>query len=875
MKEAGTVDEKQTPMKKQYDEIKKEVPDCLLFFRLGDFYELFDEDAIIASSALHLTLTTRDRNKPKDKQMPMCGVPYHAADSYIGRLLAQGYRIALCDQLEDPATAKGLVKRGIIRIITPGTVTDDALLDINRANYVCAVYMDVSGGAAAFCDVATGEFCVAAFEGGCLAYIVNELGRFGPKEILLSRQAAESQDLRQFIENMLGCPWREEDELFKYTDCAERFCRQFGVERPEELLGRNAASVCACGAVLAYAADTQRSDLSYIRNVDVIEGGKYMELDYSTRRSLELTEPMRSAERRFCLLGVLNHTKTPMGGRMLRSWLERPLLSPIGIKRRLAAVDELTRNSVRRAEIMRVLADIGDIQRVSSRVVSRTALPRDLAALDRYLSRLPELADLLMPSSSALLSAFANLDDLRQLLWRLSRAFGGDSQETQDGVGFLRTGCSSRVDRLREMLSSAGSMVGELEARERERTGIKKLRISYNRLTGYCIEIPNSVKDAQLPSNYRRVRSLANSERYHTPELSELENGLNTVSRQLEELERSYFNVMLEEVAGYAETLVDVSGIVAQADALCSLAEAAARNNYCCPEIDLSGTIDIKDGRHPVVEQAQKDSLFVPNDTFMNLGDDRLAIITGPNMAGKSTYMRQTALIVLMAQIGSFVPAKSATIGIVDRIFTRIGAFDDLAAGQSTFMVEMSEVASILKNATQKSLIILDEIGRGTSTYDGMAIARAVLEHCADRRRLGAKTLFATHYHELTELEGSVKGVRNYYISARKQGGNLIFLRKIIRGSVDESYGIEVAKLAGVPDSVITRARECLDELLESARDVPVRSSAPAPQPELQLSLADTASDEVLDRLRSAALDTMSPIEAMNLLYELKRKLDT
>ena len=869
MKEAGTVDEKQTPMKKQYDEIKKEVPDCLLFFRLGDFYELFDEDAIIASSALHLTLTTRDRNKPKDKQMPMCGVPYHAADSYIGRLLAQGYRIALCDQLEDPATAKGLVKRGIIRIITPGTVTDDALLDINRANYVCAVYMDVSGGAAAFCDVATGEFCVAAFEGGCLAYIVNELGRFGPKEILLSRQAAESQDLRQFIENMLGCPWREEDKLFKYTDCAERFCRQFGVERPEELLGRNAASVCACGAVLAYAADTQRSDLSYIRNVDVIEGGKYMELDYSTRRSLELTEPMRSAERRFCLFGVLNHTKTPMGGRMLRSWLERPLLSPIGIKRRLAAVDELTRNSVRRAEIMRVLADIGDIQRVASRVVSRTALPRDLAALDRYLSRLPELADLLMPSSSALLSAFANLDDLRQLLWRLSRAFGGDSQETQEGVGFLR------VDRLREMLSSAGSMVGELEARERERTGIKKLRISYNRLTGYCIEIPNSVKDAQLPSNYRRVRSLANSERYHTPELSELENGLNTVSRQLEELERSYFNVMLEEVAGYAETLVDVSGIVAQADALCSLAEAAARNNYCCPEIDLSGTIDIKDGRHPVVEQAQKDSLFVPNDTFMNLGDDRLAIITGPNMAGKSTYMRQTALIVLMAQIGSFVPAKSATIGIVDRIFTRIGAFDDLAAGQSTFMVEMSEVASILKNATQKSLIILDEIGRGTSTYDGMAIARAVLEHCADRRRLGAKTLFATHYHELTELEGSVKGVRNYYISARKQGGNLIFLRKIIRGSVDESYGIEVAKLAGVPDSVITRARECLDELLESARAVPVRSSAPAPQPELQLSLADTASDEVLDRLRSAALDTMSPIEAMNLLYELKRKLDT
>ncbi len=441
-------------------------------------------------------------------------------------------------------------------------------------------------------------------------------------------------------------------------------------------------------------------------------------------------------------------------------------------------------------------------------------------------------------------------------------------------MGYLRTGCSSRVDRLREMLSSAGSMVGELEARERERTGIKKLRISYNRLTGYCIEIPNSVKDAQLPSNYRRVRSLANSERYHTPELSELENGLNTVSRQLEELERSYFNVMLEEVAGYAETLVDVSGIVAQADALCSLAEAAVRNNYCRPEIDLSGTIDIRDGRHPVVEQTQKDTLFVPNDAC-STARTSAPIITGPNMAGKSTYMRQTALIVLMAQIGSFVPASSATIGIVDRIFTRIGAFDDLSAGQSTFMVEMSEVAGILSHATRRSLILLDEIGRGTSTYDGMAIARAVLEHCADRRRLGAKTLFATHYHELTELEGSVKGVRNYYISARKQGGNLIFLRKIIRGSVDESYGIEVAKLAGVPDSVITRARECLDELLEAARDVPVRSSAPAPQPELQLSLADTASDEVLDRLRSAALDTMSPIEAMNLLYELKRKLDT
>ncbi|MCC8357716.1 MAG: DNA mismatch repair protein MutS [Oscillospiraceae bacterium] len=848
-----------TPMKRQYYEIKEQCPDCLLFFRLGDFYEMFDEDAKVASKELDLALTTRDRNKAPEDQTPMCGVPYHSCEAYIGRLIAKGYKVAICEQLEDPSAATGLVERGVIRVITPGTVTDSSMLEEGRSNYLCALWLEGEEGAAAFCDVSTGEFCVAAFPTEPVTHILNELGRFAPREAVLSPQTLKNADIAAFLQK-LNCLPEDGADRFQEEPCRELTFAQF-----QE--AGSAGETLAAGALLSYLVETQKCDLSHIRRLERFGQGRYMELDYTSRRNLELTENLRTGEKRGSLLWVLDKTKTPMGGRLLRSWVERPLLDPIAIRRRLSAVGELYDSPILRPELILTLRAMGDIQRLIGRCTYGTANGRDLAALGHYLAKLPRLAELLAGAKSPMLRDIAALDALADIQEDIARTVADDPPFSLREGGILRPGADEEVDRLRNVRDNGAAMVAQLEARERERTGIKKLKVGYNRVFGYYIDVPRSAGDVPLPETYIRKQTLVSSERYFTTELKELENELLNAKELADSREYELFCALRERVAAQVARVQATSERVAEADALCSLAEVASRNHYVMPEVDTGRVIQIREGRHPVVEASQKDALFVPNDTFLNDKDDRVAIITGPNMAGKSTYMRQTALIVLMAQMGSFVPAKSALIGVTDRVFTRIGASDDLASGQSTFMVEMSEMASILCHATSASLLILDEIGRGTSTYDGMAIARAMLEYCADKRRLGARTMFATHYHELSALEGTLDGVKNYNITAKKQGGSLIFLRKIVPGSADDSYGIEVAKLAGVPDQVIKKAKQYLAELEATGPSAP---PAAVPSQE-QVSLADMAGSELTRRLRELDTDTLTPLEALNLLYKLKK----
>ncbi|MCD7846068.1 MAG: DNA mismatch repair protein MutS, partial [Oscillospiraceae bacterium] len=794
-----------TPMKRQYYEIKEQCPDCLLFFRLGDFYEMFDEDAKVASKELDLTLTTRDRNKAPEDQTPMCGVPYHSCEAYIGRLIAKGYKVAICEQLEDPSAATGLVDRGVVRVITPGTVMDSSMLEEGRSNYLCALWLEREEGAAAFCDVSTGEFCAASFQEEPVTHMLNELGRFAPREAVLSPQALANQDIAVFL-HKLNCLPEDGADRFQPEGCQARVFTQFGEAGA-------AGETLAAGALLSHLIETQKCDLSHIRRLERFGQGRYMELDYASRRNLELTENLRTGEKRGSLLWVLDKTKTPMGGRLLRSWVERPLLDPVAIRRRLSAVEELYNSPILRPELILTLREIGDLQRLIGRCTYGTADGRDLAALGHYFAKLPRLAELLGAVKSPLLRDIGALGTLSDLQEDIARTVADDPPLSLREGGILRPGADQEVDRLRDVRDNGAAMVAELEARERERTGIKKLKVGYNRVFGYYIDIPRSAGDVALPDSYIRKQTLVSNERYFTPELKELENTLLNAKEMADSREYELFCALRERVAAQVARVQATSQRVAEADALCSLAEVASRNHYVMPEVDTGRIIQIREGRHPVVEASQKDALFVPNDTPLNDGDDRVAIVTGPNMAGKSTYMRQTALIVLMAQMGSFVPAKSALIGVTDRVFTRIVASDDLSSGQSTFMVEMSEMASILRHATSASLLILDEIGRGTSTFDGMAIARAMLEYCADKRRLGARTMFATHYHELSALEGTLDGVKNYSITAKKQGGSLIFLRKIVPGCADDSYGIEVAKLAGVPDPVIKKAKQYLAEL--------------------------------------------------------------
>ena len=860
-----------TPMKQQYNEIKAQHTDCLLFFRLGDFYEMFDEDAKVASRELDLALTTRDRGKPAEEQTPMCGVPYHSAEAYIGRLIAKGYKVAICEQMEDPALAKGLVTRDVIRIITPGTVTESSMLEEGRSNYIAAVCLESGAGAVCFADVSTGEICVSGFAEDALSHVLNELGRFAPREAVLNVGAAEARELTDFLTKRLGAMTEQRPETFEFLPAAARVCAQFRASSVDELgLEGESAAVSAAGALLAYLEETQKFDLSHISALEVMRASRYMELDYTTLRNLELTESLRSGEKKGSLLWVLDQTKTPMGGRMLRSWVERPLLNPTAIRRRLAAVNELYTDNVLRGELIYRLREIGDMRRLAGRCVYGTANGKDVKALGEDCAVLPALCELLKNAGSAYLREIAGTDTLSDVAELAQRAICDDPPFSVREADILRSGYDAEVDRLRTLKRNGKQMVLELEERERQRTGIKKLKVGYNKVFGYYIDIPRSAGDAEPPPEYIRKQTLVSNERYFTPELKELEESLLSAGDKLNALEYELFCSVRARVAAEVRRIQAAADAVAALDCLCSLAEVAVRNGYCMPEVDLGREIHITAGRHPVVEVAQKDVPFVPNDAFLNDSSDVVAIVTGPNMAGKSTYMRQTALITLMAQMGSFVPAKRADVGIVDRVFTRIGASDDLAAGQSTFMVEMSEMANILKYATGKSLLILDEIGRGTSTYDGMAIARAVLEYCADKRRCGAKTMFATHYHELSALEGSLPGVVNYNITAKKQGGKLIFLRKIVRGAADDSYGIEVAKLAGVPEAVITRAKSYLKELEANGAALGVERAAPSDQ----ISLTDLGADEVRERLRTLDVDSMTPLEAMTVLYELKKKVE-
>ena len=841
-----------TPMKSQYNAIKAQHPDCLLFFRLGDFYEMFDEDAVVGSKELELALTTRDRGRPEEERTPMCGVPYHSAEQYISRLIQKGYKVAVCEQLEDPRLAKGIVKRDVIRIISPGTVIESSMLTEGESNYLAALFLDGESGSCAFADVSTGEVCAASFPDNAAVHLINELGRFRPREAVLSEGAAKCVPLTDALEKRYSCRRETADARFDPAAGEEALSAQYGSDAAS--LGLDGTAGRAVGALLGYLSDAQRGDMSQLRRPDVFTRGRFMELDSAARRHLELTENLRTGEKRGSLLWVLDKTRTPMGGRTLRSWVERPLLSAVAIRRRLSAVDELYKDNVGRGELIELLRSVGDIQRLTSRAVYGTANGRDMLSLGRYLGLLPEIFSRLRKYRSAMLTGVSRAEPL----------------SVREG-GILRQGYSEEVDRLRDIRSNGARRVAELEARERERTGIKKLRVSYNKVFGYYIDVPNSAGHVELPGEYIRKQTLVNAERYFTPELKKLEEDITDARDRIEQLEYDLFMDVLRRVAERVDAIQNTAAAVGELDALCSLAEVAVRNNYVCPQIEISRQLHITQGRHPVVEQMQPDVLFVPNDTDLNDGDDRVAIVTGPNMAGKSTYMRQTAIIVLMAQMGSFVPAKDAVVGVVDRVFTRIGASDDLAGGQSTFMVEMSEVASILKNATADSLLILDEIGRGTSTYDGMAIARAVLEYCADRKRLGAKTMFATHYHELSALEGSLPGVRNYNISAKKQGGKLVFLRRILPGATDESYGIEVAKLAGVPDAVIRAASAHLKELTAqgAAPSVPA-----APEDDGQVTLTDMGGTALIERLRGVDPDSLTPREALTLLYELKKEAD-
>ena len=859
-----------TPMQRQYHDLKERNRDCILFFRLGDFYEMFDEDAKTAARELDLTLTTRDRGKPREEQTPMCGVPYHSVDSYIARLVQKGYKVAICEQMEDPATAKGLVERDVTRIVTPGTVTESCMLDENRNNYMGCIYGESGKFGLTFCDISTGAFFVTTCADP--QNVASELGRFSPSEVLRFGPGVDSEPIEDALFRRLNCCVDEgTGAQFQLEAAEEVLQRHFGADLAALGIAGMPAAVISAGSLLQTLLRLQKNDLAHIRTLQYYTTSRFMELDLDARRNLELTETMRSKEKKGTLLWVLDKTRTAMGGRMLRSWLEKPLLDVGEITRRQQAVEDLVDSVIVRGELEEALRDVTDLERVMTRIVTGTVNCRDLLGLARGFRALPEVKRQLKMLDAPLLKKLEqSMDDLTDCADLIENTIVDEPPLTVREGGIIRRGANPDADRLRDIMEGGSGTIAAIEASEREKTGIRTLKVGFNRVFGYYIEVSKSFMD-QVPASYVRKQTLANCERYITQELKELENQVLTAKDRLTALEYQIFTRLREHLAQQAPRVQQTAAAVAAADALCSLAAVAVQRGYCRPEITLGREINIESGRHPVVEAMLKDSLFVPNDTALGRSDNTVAIITGPNMAGKSTYMRQVALIVLMAQMGSFVPAKSAKFGLVDRVFTRIGASDDLASGQSTFMVEMAEVASILKYATSRSLLILDEIGRGTSTYDGMAIARAVLEYAASPRRLGAKTLFATHYHELSTMEQKLPNVKNYNIAVKKRGDQMIFLRKIVPGATDDSYGIEVAKLAGIPGIVITRAREILEELESEGF---VRPSAPEPEHEDQVSMLDLTAQQVCAALSAITVETLTPIEAMNELYKLKKMLN-
>ena len=862
---------KLSPMMEQYFRIKEQHKDHILFYRLGDFYEMFYDDAILASKELELTLTGRDCGQ--EERAPMCGVPYHSCEGYIARLIKKGYKVAICEQMEDPRLAKGVVKREVIRVVTPGTLVETSMLDEGQNNFIASICPEGEQYGLAVADISTGEIHAAQFTDPDDSTLKNELSRFAPNEIVFHPAFLDKKEMAEFIRNRLSCCAEcLREEQYDFSEAQRRVLEQFGKSDLSELsLDQRPLAVQAIGGLLDYLTETQMNGVDRLVSLDLYSESQFMALDLTARRNLELTETMRTGEKKGTLLWVLDRTRTAMGKRLIRQYVEQPLLSPAVIGRRLDAVDELYQDTMLRDTVRERLGGIYDMERLMTKIVFGNCTPRDVRTFGAAIAALPALRSCLEGTKSRFLrEIYQEMDELTDIADRIGRAIVDDPPITLKDGFVIRDGYSAELDEVRSLVTGSREYLAGIESRERERTGIKNLRIGYNKVFGYYIEVTKSNLEL-VPADYIRKQTLSTGERYITEELKDLEGRILTASEKMLTMESELFRELREFISGHLFRIQRTAGAVARLDVFASFAESAMQNGYVRPMVDLSGVIRIEDGRHPVVEQLLDGGQFVANSLYLDRGENTVAIITGPNMAGKSTYMRQCALIVLMAQIGCFVPARSASIGIVDGIYTRVGASDDLATGQSTFMVEMNEVADILKNATRDSLLILDEIGRGTSTYDGMSIARAVIEYIADKKKLGAKTLFATHYHELTVLEDSIVGIRNFNIACRKRGEEIIFLRKIVPGGADESYGIEVSKLAGIPDEIIRRAFEILGAL-ESGNPVNERRSRQPRKPaaEDQLTLEAYEKSPVERELEKIDVDSLSPREALTRLYELK-----
>lgn len=874
-----------SPMMAQYVETKKQYSDCILFYRLGDFYEMFFEDALTASKELEITLTGKECGL--EERAPMCGVPHHAVETYLNKLVQKGYKVAIAEQIDDPKTTKGLVRREVIRVVTPGTITSAQALDETKNNYLMGiVYLDDVFGIST-ADISTGDFLVTEVHGE--RELIDEIHKFAPSEIICNEAFFMSGVELEDLKNRLHIVISSLDHRFFADDTCRKILKEhYGVSQLDGLgLADYDSGVIAAGAVMSYLYETQKSSLSHITTITPYTTGEYMILDTSTRRNLELVETMREKQKRGTLLWVLDKTKTAMGARLLRTYLEQPLIQKSSILARQNAIEEFNKNYISREEIGEYLNPIYDLERLIGRISYKTANPRDLISFRNSLAMLPYIKQLLGEMKSELLvHLWEELDPLEDIHELVERAIVEEPPISVRDGGIIRDGYDEEADKLRHAKTEGKTWLAELETRERDKTGIKSLKIKYNKVFGYYFEVTNSFKDL-VPEYFIRKQTMANAERYTTDELKELEDIIMGAEDKLFSLEYDLFCQVRDSIAAQVLRIQKTAKAIAGIDVFTALSTVATRNNYVKPKINEKGTIHIKNGRHPVVELMLRDDLFVANDTDLDQNKNRISIITGPNMAGKSTYMRQTALIVLMAQLGSFVPAEEADIGVCDRIFTRVGASDDLASGQSTFMVEMTEVANILRNATRNSLVILDEIGRGTSTFDGLSIAWAVVEHISNTKLLGAKTLFATHYHELTELEGTMSGVINYCIAVKEQGDDIVFLRKIVKGGADKSYGIQVAKLAGVPDSVITRAKELVEEL--SSADITVRAREIAKQtpasvrkavqkPDevdmLQMSIFDTVkNDDIIREIEEIEIGNMTPFEALSFLNQIQNKL--
>lgn len=860
-----------SPMMEQYFAIKEKHKDHILFFRLGDFYEMFYDDAVVASRELELTLTGKVCGQ--EERAPMCGVPYHACDVYISRLIKKGYKVAICEQMENPAMAKGVVKREVIRVVTPGTLIESNMLSEDTNNYIACILCDTKGWGLACADISTGQVFVSQFAASAQEDVINELSRYNPSEVIFNEGLLDKAAVTNFMKEKLHCLADLCDsKKFEPAAAEQLIVRHFSKELQDLGLEDKPISVRVLGALLSYLYETQQKGLERITGINCVNAEQYMVLDMTARRNLELTQTMRTGEKRGTLLWVLDKTKTAMGKRLMRSFLDKPLVNPAIINKRLNAVEELYNDLMLRCDLIEQLSGIFDLERLMTRVIYGSASPREYKSLEYTCRALPQLKARLSDCRSQYLQEIERtLDPLEDLCELLGRAIVDEPPAALKDGGVIKEGFSEELDSLRSLVHNTKQILVEIESEEKEKTGIKNLKIGYNRVFGYYIEVTKSNLDL-VPETYIRKQTLANCERYITQELKELEEKILTAGDRIATLEAETFEQVRVKVSAELHRVQATASAVASLDVFCSLATVASNNSYCRPDVNLTDEIVIREGRHPVVEQLMGGAPFVANDTVLNRSDHMIAIITGPNMAGKSTYMRQTALIVLMAQIGSFVPAASASIGIVDGIYTRVGASDDLASGQSTFMVEMTEVAQIMREATSKSLLILDEIGRGTSTFDGMSIARAVIEYIADKRHIGAKTLFATHYHELTVLEDEIAGVQNYNIACKKRGEDITFLRRIVPGGADDSYGIEVSRLAGVPDWIIKRARQVLNQL-EEGRIVSPAKKKPTEGASSQISFEAIVPSAVEEALRKTDVNTLTPIEALNKLYEMKEML--